>query len=264
MGAHLGRPTQDRRPRLVAAVARFVRELEGHDRRVLVVAKSGVRVPPADHVLGVGLVAVANRTRGVELVVIDGVAVLVVRQAEKPGDVLCHATVVRPVVDQREHEPDAELAGFEHGVVEAVECRLVVLVRVRLQREVVAGAVGEGPRPHHRQRHRGGVVEGGVDHVVGPLVQVVGVGAAEAEDLVAQDELAAPGTHEGSRTLPCCGRRRGGGGLSQRKGGDGGGSGDTDGAAQKPATSGAGGGNLFAHVRVSSRRVGEAVRVDVT
>ncbi|WP_167574160.1 hypothetical protein [Kitasatospora cheerisanensis] len=160
----------------------FVGEFPGHDGRVGVVAQAGVAVAASDDVLGPGPVGLLAAGVGVEAVVIGALAVGVVGQAEEPGDVLAHAAVVGPVVDQGENQAQAEQSGLVDRVVETVEGRFVVLERPGLQGVVgVAVAVGEGPGADHGQAHRGGVVEHRVDHVVGLLVEVVAVGAAEAE-----------------------------------------------------------------------------------
>ena len=237
--AGLRDPGEQPLPGLVTPAARLVGQLEGHDGRVLVVAQPGVPVVPGQHVLHVGAVAVLDRLRAVEQVVVGPGPVGVIGQPEEPLDVLGHAAVVGPVVDQRQDQPEAQLAGLVDGVVQGVEGRVVIDVGLRLERRVaVTRPVRERPRPDHGQGHRRRVVQGTVDHVVRLLVQVVGVSAAEPPPAAPDVELAVPGGHEVThparegtpggqavaggrvprRAVPCCrgGRAGPGGGRGRR------------------------------------------------
>ncbi len=202
--AALGGPGQQPFPGLVAPATRLVGQLEGHDGWVLVVAQPGVPVEPGQHVPHIGAVAVLDGLGAVEQVVVGPGAVGVIGQAKEPRHVLGHAAVVRPVVHQREDQPDAQRPCLVDGVVERVEGGVVVHVRLRLQgRVTIARAIRERPGPHDRERGGGRVVERTVDDVVRLLMQVVGVGAAKPPGQ--QTRLGQPGP---DRLAPAGGRCR--------------------------------------------------------
>src|SRR5665647_2451835 len=92
-----------------AAAARFVGELPGHDRRVVLVRDAGDGVDPVEQVGDPVLVPLAHRRVGVEVAVVLGAG---------PGVVLVDPAEVGPVVGQRQDQANAFLAGLGHHVVQ--------------------------------------------------------------------------------------------------------------------------------------------------
>ena len=168
------------------------------------------------------LVPLADGRVGVELVVISKAA---------PLDVLVHAAELVVVVDEGEDELEVELAGLVDDVVEHLEAvgsvvegglGAVPVVEV----DAVVGAVDgvgavlvadieEGPGTHGVEVLGGGAGEDVVDHELRGVLEVVVVGAGDAEGLAAMEELVAGAG--GEVMTAGIGRVSGGLGLEPRR-----------------------------------------------
>jgi hypothetical protein len=133
-----------------------------------------------------------------------------------PADVLVHPAEVVPVVHERDHEPEAQLAGLGDRVVEPLEAVRPVVVRrparsripvlkvdallgaaADVRRAVVQVAdVERAPDPHDAETLRVRGLEHVVDHEGRLVDQVVLVRAGEAELRTSQPEVGADALDE--------------------------------------------------------------------
>ncbi len=204
-----------------ADAAGLVGELPHHDGGVVLVFDTRDRVGAVEQVADVVLVPLPDAPVGVEVVVVVEPC---------PLDVLVHAAEVGPVVGEGDDQAQALLARLGDDVVELLQAAGAVVVRRPprlgvpvLDVGVVLGVpdrvgvtrhadVEPAPRADDVESVRRGLLQHRVGHHPRLVVQVVVVGAGEAERAAADLEVVALALHEaggGRRGRGRAGRLRG-------------------------------------------------------